>query len=136
MWYEANMETEEISTPKLIYKLLGGKEFFGIIGAKHVIEGVRTLSFKVKKNPKDVSHVHVIREFPELYDVEFLKAGNNGIETLEEAFNVVPDALRRTVAGGIGYKIFIEPTYGMDGKFSMAQFGQNEFLRNSRLFNR
>jgi hypothetical protein len=115
MWSDANMETGEISTPKLIYKLLGGKEFFGMIGAKHVIEGVRTLSIKVKKNPKEVSYVHIIREFPERYDVEFLKAGDNGVEILDEAFSVAPDELRRIIAKGIGLKLFIDRSHGMYG---------------------
>ena len=73
-----------------------------MIGEANIIEGNRTLSFHVKRNSKDVTHVHIVLEFPDLYDVKFLKVSNAGVETLHESYNIHPDDLRKIIAKGTG----------------------------------
>jgi len=91
-----------MSAPELILKQLGGKRFTDKIGVTKLIEGNRTLSFNVKQNPKGVTHVHIVLEFPDLYDVKFLKVCDFGTETLHESYNIHPDDLRKIIADGTG----------------------------------
>jgi hypothetical protein len=74
------MQQEDMTAPQIIYDQLGGKRFMIMIGATKLIEGNRTLSFNVKRNPKDVTHVHIILDIPDLYDVEFLKVSDCGLK--------------------------------------------------------
>lgn len=97
------MEQEDMQAPQKIYDQLGGKRFTDKIGATKIIEGNRTLSFNVKRNPKGVTHVHIVLDLPDLYDVEFLKVSDcGGTETLSESYNVCPGDLRKIITEGTG----------------------------------
>jgi hypothetical protein len=104
---EGYMEQGDSPAPKQIYDHLGGKIFMIMIGATKLIEGNRTLSFNVKQNPKDVTHVHIILVLPDLYDVEFHKIIECGTETLSESYNVCPCDLRKIISEGTGLEIQI-----------------------------
>jgi len=101
------MERGDLAAPQKIYDQLGGKKFMIMIGATKLIEGNRTLSFNVKQNPKDVTHVHIILVLPDLYDVEFLKIIECGTETLSESYNVCPGDLRKIITAETGIEIHI-----------------------------
>jgi hypothetical protein len=101
------MQQEEMTAPQIIYDQLGGKRFMIMIGATKLIEGNRTLSFNVKRNPKDVTHVHIILDIPDLYDVEFLQVSDCGTETLRESYNVCPYDLRKIITEGTGLEIHL-----------------------------
>ncbi|GEM_PF-5810172 len=54
-----------------------------------------------------VTHVHIIPDLPDVYDVEFLKVSDCGTETLSESYNVCPGDLRKTITEGTGLEIHL-----------------------------
>jgi hypothetical protein len=100
-----NIPTEDMTAPELIYDQLGGKSFMIMIGATNLIEGNRTLSFNVKRNPKGITHVHIVLDLPDLYDVEFLNVSDCETVTLGEFYNVCPGDLRKIITDGTGLEI-------------------------------
>lgn len=103
----SDMEQKEISASQIVYDQLGGKRFMVKVGAKKMIQGNTTLSFDVKKNPKDVTHVHIIIVFPDIYDVEFLKRYDYETEILSASYNVCAEDLHKIIEEGTGLEIHL-----------------------------
>jgi hypothetical protein len=104
---EGNMEQEDMTVPEYILEQLGGKRFGSMIGTTNLIEGKNSLSFKVMQNPKEVTHLHIVLNEFDLFDVEFLNVSNAGVETLTKINSVYPDNLQRVFAYGTGLEIHL-----------------------------
>jgi hypothetical protein len=57
--------------------------------------------------PQDITHVHIILDLPDLYDVELLNISDCGTETLSESYNVCPGDLRKIITEGTGFEIHL-----------------------------
>jgi hypothetical protein len=104
---EGYMEQEDMTAPEFILEQLGGNRFENMIGATNIIEGKNLLSFKVMQNPKEVSHLHIVLNELDLFDVEFLNVNNAGVETLTKINSVYPDNLQRVFNYGTGLDIHL-----------------------------
>lgn len=56
-----------------ILEQLGGRAFVVMTGSKNFVGSDNSLSFKVGRNPKSISHVRIALNAMDTYDVEFLR---------------------------------------------------------------
>jgi hypothetical protein len=99
---ESYAKQETSTASKIIYDQLGGNNFMIKIGAKRIIEGRATLAFKIKKNRNDISHINIILNELDQYDIEFLKVKNYEVNTLKELYNIHPKDLQETISEETG----------------------------------
>lgn len=94
----------DMSVSTEILRQLGGYRFNAMTGASNFVGDTNSLTFKIGKNAKKVTHVRITLSPTDLYDVEFLRIRKLEIELISKANGVFFDQLQ---------KIFTEHT-GMD----------------------
>ena len=91
-----------MTTAKTILQQIGGNRFLAMTGAKNLIGGVNSLSMKIGRNAKKVTHVRIVLNHLDLYDVEFLSIRNLNVKTVDTASGIYADDLQRVFTGGTG----------------------------------
>jgi hypothetical protein len=85
---------------------LGGNRFIAMTGARNLVSDAHcergSLSFKVGRNGKGVTHVRITLTDADLYRVETLKVRGLNITTLDTANDVFADQLRAAFEGMTG----------------------------------
>jgi hypothetical protein len=92
----------DLAIAKTILTQLGGGRFLLISGAKNLVGGVNSLSMKIGRNSKKVTHVRIVLNHLDLYDVEFLSIRNLNVKTVDTASGIYADDLQRVFTGGTG----------------------------------
>lgn len=85
-----------------IYRQIGGGSFF-LIGAKNHIGDDNSLSFKVMRNARKVTHVRVELEPTDTYKVSFTRCyGYNDPVEMGSVSMVYVDQLKKVISDGTG----------------------------------
>ena len=95
---------------EILLQQLGGGMFLAMTGARDFVydNEARTLTFKVGKNERKVTHVRITVEPSDTYRVEFLRVVTRGgyrVDTLRDDAGVFVDALRRVFTSGTGLDV-------------------------------
>lgn len=90
---------------KIILSQLGGNRFVAMIGAKAFVYDFKSLQFAMPRNRSGANKCRVTLNANDLYDIEFFKIKNYGldIETLNNYSNVDCEALAETFANETGF---------------------------------
>ena len=91
-----------MTTANTILDQLGGRRFIVMTGARNLVGGVNSLSMKIGRNSKKVTHVRIVLNHLDLYDVEFLSIRNLNVKTVDTASGIYADDLQRVFTGGTG----------------------------------
>jgi len=96
--------TQTMKVAETILEQLGGGMFLAMTGAKNLVGAPDSLTMKVGKNDKKVTHVRITLEPTDTYRVEFLRVTGRGlnVETLAAVGLVYVDALRSTFEAHTG----------------------------------
>jgi hypothetical protein len=85
---------------------LGGNRFIAMTGARNLVSdahcGRGSLSFKVGRNERGVTHVRITLQSNDLYRVESLKVRGLNIATVADVSGVYADQLRATFTAQTG----------------------------------
>lgn len=87
---------------KTILEQLGGSRFVIMTGAKNFVSGGKDLSFKIGRNDKGVTHVRIVLNSKDLYDVEYLKVRGIKREVLSEENDLFFDNLQSSFTRNTG----------------------------------
>ncbi len=87
---------ETLTVAKTIANQIGNGALF-MIGAKNLAGDDNSLSFKIGRNSKSVTHIRVTLNSLDLYDVEFLRCNKNGIKKVSVASGVYNDMLNSII---------------------------------------
>lgn len=95
---------------EILLQQLGGGAFLAMTGSRDFVydDAARTLTFKVGKNDRKVTHVRITVEPSDTYRVEFLRVVTRGgyrVDTLRDESLVFVDALRRVFTAGTGLDV-------------------------------
>ena len=85
-----------------ILRLLGGPRFILMTGANSLEGGDNSLSFKLGRNPKQVTNVRITLHPSGVYQVEFMKAHGDKLHHLYAAEMVDADKLPEVFAQRTG----------------------------------
>ncbi len=103
----------DLSVPKNILYQLGGNRFITMTGAKNLAGDTNTLSFKIMRNAKKVTHVKITLNALDLYDMEFLACNvRTGIKLISNYDNVYAEDLERMFRDATG----LETSLGTMGR--------------------
>ena len=91
-----------MTTANTILDQLGGRRFIVMTGARNLVGGVNSLSMKIGRNEKKVTHVRITLNHLDLYDMEFLSIRNLDVKTVDTASGIYADDLQRVFTGGTG----------------------------------
>ena len=84
-----------------IRQQLGNKALF-MLGAKALCGGLDSLSFKIGRNDKGVTHIRIRLTPDDLYNVEFLRIRRFEIETLASCDGIYADMLHSVIESETG----------------------------------
>lgn len=79
-----------------IVQQLGGNRFRAMTGANTFVGSERSVTFKIGRNAKGVSHVRITLNVADLYDMEFLSVRGTSIKRKSDAIARYADQLRET----------------------------------------
>lgn len=99
------MQATHFST--VLLQQLGGSRFKAMTGARDFVydDEARTLTFRVMRNERKVTHVRITVEPSDTYRVEFLRVVTRGgyrVDTLRDDAGVFVDSLRHVFERGTG----------------------------------
>jgi len=87
---------------KIIVSQLGNRGLT-MLGASNLVAGENSLTFKIGRNGKSVSHIRITLQPSDTYTVESLRVRKSGgvpvCKTLETCEDVHVESLRRTIEG-------------------------------------
>jgi hypothetical protein len=99
-------KSESLNVAQAILAQLGGQRFLVMTGARNLVGDAQrergSLSFKVGKNAKGVTHVRITLQADDLYRVESLKLRGVSVAALATADGVYADQLRATFTAQTG----------------------------------
>jgi hypothetical protein len=87
------MKMAEKQVAETILAQLGGKQFIAMTGAHNMLGSADSLTFKIMRNAKMVSHVRITLQPSDLYQVEFLKVRGGKVQTLASHDGIYFDGL-------------------------------------------
>jgi hypothetical protein len=81
-----------------------GNRFCVMTGAKDFVGSERSLTFRIGRNIRNVSHVRVTLNVADLYDVEYIsvRAGKVNARKVQPSFGVYADRLAETIGDALG----------------------------------
>lgn len=74
-----------------------GNKALHLIGAKNLVGSQNSLSFKVMRNSKKVTHIKIKLNSMDLYDMTFFNCRAGNIKTISEQNGVYCDQLRQMI---------------------------------------
>lgn len=106
-------DNQSLAVAGQILEQLGGQRFIAMTGARNLVGGGESLSFRVGRNDRGVTHVRITLEPCDLYRCEFLKIrGTRPPQTLADVPNVFADQLRDVFTAQTG----LETSLGTMGR--------------------
>lgn len=85
----------DMTCAKIILEQLGGHKFIVMTGAKNFTGTEKSLSFRIMRNAKKVTHVKVTLNWKDLYDIEFVRVHKLKVNPISEAKDIYFDELQR-----------------------------------------
>ena len=79
-----------------ILNQLGGRRFITMTGSSNFVGSNNSLSFKVGSNPKKITHVRIVLNLHDLYDIEFMRIWGTKTSFSYTENDVYNDQLRKT----------------------------------------
>lgn len=86
------METNTMSVASVIASQIGNKAFT-MLGAKNITGDENSLTFKIGRNVKKVTHIKIALNALDLYDMTFYKVRGVNITVLSEHGGIYADML-------------------------------------------
>lgn len=83
----------DLTVSKTILSQLGGGKFVAMTGAKNLTGSDNSLSFKIGRNAKGVTHVRITLTPDDLYTMEFLRIRDYACRTVDLLEEVTHDSL-------------------------------------------
>ncbi len=105
----------DMTIAKEIHNQIGKASFF-MIGAKNLVGDEKSLTFKIMRNAKRVTHVRVTLDDSDTYTVEFIKVGNAPkfvTKTLDTISMVYNDMLKSVIGDGTGLELRMPVIHGL-----------------------
>lgn len=84
----------QLTVAKTILEQLGGNRFIAMTGACNLSGTETSLNFKIGRNPKNVTHIRVLLNGLDLYNVTFYRVRGTNIHVLHELENVYAEDLQ------------------------------------------
>lgn len=79
-----------------------GNHAFTMMGAKNLVGDEKSLTFKIGRNAKRVTHIRVTLDASDTYTVEFIKVREFEAKTLADFDGVYADMLHSLIEGNTG----------------------------------
>ncbi len=95
----------DLSIANEIYRQLGGIRFATMTGAKNFTGGPDSLTFKIGRNRRGITHIKIVLSPLDLYDVQFLQCRmrpNPSVKTIDGYSMVMAGDLENLIAGITG----------------------------------
>ena len=73
---------------------LGGKRFIAFTGAKNIGVDSKSLTFKIGRNSKSISHIKIYHNMMDLYDVEFIRVRGTSMKVVKKVNDVYAEDLQ------------------------------------------
>ena len=83
----------ESQVAKTILQQLGGNKFIAMTGAKNLGASGKSLSMKIGRNSKSISHVVITLKSSDLYDMEFIRIRGTSRKVVKKVTGVYADML-------------------------------------------
>jgi len=95
----------DLSIANEIYRQLGGRRFAVMTGAKNFVGGADSLTFKIGRNSRGITHIKIILSPLDLYDVQFLQCRmrpNPSVKTIDGYSMVMAGDLQGLISRATG----------------------------------
>jgi hypothetical protein len=83
-----------LQVAKTILEQLGGNKFIAMTGAKNLVGGETSLSFKIGRNAKKISHVRIELDPSDTYTIKFLRVRKLEVKEVSSFSGVYNDQLQ------------------------------------------
>jgi|19_taG_2_1085344.scaffolds.fasta_scaffold17486_2 hypothetical protein len=95
----------ESQVAKIILQQLGGNKFIAMTGAKNLGASGKSLSMKIGRNSKSISHVVITLKSSDLYDMEFIRMRGTSRKVVKKVTGVYNDMLGKIFTKYTGLRV-------------------------------
>lgn len=95
------MTTTDMTVANTIREQLGRKALF-MIGAKDLVGSENSLSFRIGRNEKGVTHIRIVLDPSDTYTLTFLRVRGLSVKEVSSISFVYADQLRSTIETNTG----------------------------------
>ena len=84
-----------------------GNRFVVMTGAKNFLGDARSLSFKIGRNARNVTHVRITLNVADLYDIEYLSVRGTSVNRnkVQASFGIYAELLAATIGAATGLAV-------------------------------
>lgn len=99
----------DLTVSKTILSQLGGNGFIILTGSKNFVGSDNALSFKVGSNAKKVTHVRIVLNALDLYDVTYMYVRGTTVKTVATSEGISCDQLQDDFEAETGLFVTMKP---------------------------